>query len=1223
MHVGHTEETPIILDPTVEELWSSRALLIVLLLLILSFWVSYYLKVRRIRSIHETIVALFAGMAVGLLVRLAPGNVVQDMISFKSTILLNVLLPPIILNSGYQLKQENFFRNFGVILTFAFAGTFISAVVLGVIVYLYSLLGLEGLSLTIIECLLFGSTLSATDPVTILAIFNALNVDPKLYSIIFGESILNDAVAIVMFETLSQFHGEKIHVLSFFHGTGIFLLTFCISMALGVIFGLSCSLMLKHSELGRYTEIESCLVFLIAYTSYFFSNALTMSGIVSLLFCGITLKHYAYHNMSQRTQRTSRYMFGILAQLSENFIFIYLGLSLFTQTKLVYKPMFILVTAFAVCVARYCAVFPISKVINMTFKARGQRSDELPHSYQMMLFWAGLRGAVGVALAVGMKGENAIALRTTVLVCVVLTVVVFGGTIGRMIEILGIRTGVEEEDDSSDEEGGYQLAGGEVDVESRPNSRSKRRSGKFTMPMDLDRDRAEGTISPADSPYRDRDNQGRVRSRPTTPGGGKVRGGGLMHSTSSSSVTGHGESSETSEDSDPDVLPAATDASGVTEKEGDLTRVWRDGQWFTVLDERYLLPVFSNATASRRQASKKALLRAKRHSFAVDATGHHHDDAFESGEPPSASVPGSPYLNSAQSKSHREFTGSFSDIISSLVSSGPSPLPSPSAHKRRGSNDDDEMAVGGSTIDLNLTALGHEGRPGVRPRGSISGVSAASGTTTASPQLGGAGQPVLAFGGPNATKRQTVARTTGFVAAFLAIGAPIIYVSYCETVRHAELRRRRARFELRRDARRAKRVSIVAIEEPTPDGASGADTVPPADSGISSEEEEEAGEEEKQDLRDLFASLSVGGRYANPFPEWREQVGAWEWLAWKLFVQPCTGRFMWDGGVPASASDLAESLPIEVPSYDILFGAAPASESGGSQDEPRAMTDSWDHLSQPALSDPNSLSSSTEALLPPSPSTSSNPSHPSSHQRAIRIGSDVTLTWLGQSTSFVQLDGVGILTDPVFTFKTLDSFLAPPRLCPCPCALSDLLSIQVVLVSHSHLDHISPEVPRALGSTVDWVVPRGMRPWFRSLGVSDDKIHDLDWWESVQLDSLWCSYVVKGIKDSYFHCGDTGFSEGLFHAIGRIFPGITLATLPIGAYSPRWHLAPVHMSPDDAVKAHKSIGAKLSVGVHHSTWCLSDEHYLAPPLDLAIARKEHGLQETDFCVVPQGRTLVL
>ena len=81
-----------------------------------------------------------------------------------------------------------------------------------------------------------------------------------------------------MFETLSQFHGEKVHLLSFFHGVGIFLLVFLTSMALGVIFGLACSLMLKHSSLSHFPATESCLVTLIAYTSYFFSNGLTMSG---------------------------------------------------------------------------------------------------------------------------------------------------------------------------------------------------------------------------------------------------------------------------------------------------------------------------------------------------------------------------------------------------------------------------------------------------------------------------------------------------------------------------------------------------------------------------------------------------------------------------------------------------------------------------------------------------------------------------------------------------------------------------------------------------------------------------------------------------------------------------------------------------------------------------------------------------------------------------------
>ncbi|SCV73124.1 BQ2448_7049 [Microbotryum intermedium] len=791
------------LDPETEELWSSRALLLVLLLLILSFWVSYYLKIRRIRSIHETIVAMFAGMCVGLLVRLAPGNVIQTMISFKSTILLNVLLPPIILNSGYQLKQENFFRNFGVIITFAFAGTFISAVVLGVIVYIYSLLGLEGLSLNIIECLQFGSTLSATDPVTILAIFNALHVDPKLYSVIFGESILNDAVAIVMFETLSQFHGEKIHVLSFFHGVGIFLLTFCVSMLLGVIFGLACSLMLKHSELGtfrrswgnlssvsadsssfeptgRYTEIESCLVFLIAYTSYFFSNAVTMSGIVSLLFCGITLKHYAYHNMSHRTQRTSRYMFGSLAQLSENFIFIYLGLSLFTQTQLVYKPMFILVTAFAVCIARYCAVFPISKGINVFFKARGNRADELPHSYQMMLFWAGLRGAVGVALAEGMKGPNAIALRTTVLVSVVLTVVVFGGTIGRMIEILGIRTGVEDDDpESSDDEGGavYAVTNGEGDIEgSRSAAGGSKAAGagshkvRSCLPTNAKfggnghggRSGGEqGALSTMDSPYNDRMALRSLSS--VTPPSSVPRMGTLYpHGTFKGPISPSHSSRDSGSDSDGDVLPSVSKAgaggtAAAAAGEGNNTRVWRDGQWFTVLDERYLLPVFSNATASRRQANKKAILREKRKSL-VPVDGM--DDYSEEGNV-SPSQPGSPHLVSSSARSGgaldklryqapADFTGSFSDILTSLVSPASATFP---VNKRRASFSEGEGKERGlyhppqsahhSTITLGTTSSSRTSAP-MRPRvtGSVSGASVSDPTSTAraiSPANGGGG----------------------------------------------------------------------------------------------------------------------------------------------------------------------------------------------------------------------------------------------------------------------------------------------------------------------------------------------------------------------------------------------------------------------------------------------------------------------------------------------------
>lgn len=322
--------------------------------------------------------------------------------------------------------------------------------------FLWSFVPLEGFNISFVEAISVGATLSATDPVTILAIFNTYKVDPKLYTLIFGESILNDAVAIVMFETAQQFHGQT-SVMSLIEGIGMFFLVFSVSLIIGILVGIGTALLLKHTYIRRFPRIESCFILLVAYASYLFSNGCHMSGIVSLLFCGITLKHYAYYNMSRRTQLTTKYLFQVLAQLSENFIFIYLGLSLFTEKTLVFHPVFILVTVIGICVARWTAVFPLSRLINWIIRTRATRrgrptnGDEIPHSYQAMLFWAGLRGAVGVALAASLEGENGSRLRATVLVVVVLTVIIFGGTTARMLEILGIRTGVVEEIDSDDE----------------------------------------------------------------------------------------------------------------------------------------------------------------------------------------------------------------------------------------------------------------------------------------------------------------------------------------------------------------------------------------------------------------------------------------------------------------------------------------------------------------------------------------------------------------------------------------------------------------------------------------------------------------------------------------------------------------------------------------------------------------------------------------------------
>jgi sodium/hydrogen exchanger-like protein 6/7 len=445
-------------DSAEKELLSAWAIFISLMLLITAFFTSYMLQMKKITAIHETVISILAGMTVGLALLVTQGESIRSLIQFNYQIFFNMLLPPIILSSGYELHQANFFRNLSTILIFAFAGTFLSAVVIGLILWSTTLLP-GSLDLSFVEAISVGATLSATDPVTILAIFNAYKVDPKLYTIIFGESILNDAIAIVIFETAQKYNKQEASsygILSFFEGTGIFLLVFFGSLLIGVLVGVGTALLLKFTYVRRVPKIESCLVVLIAYATYFFSHGVHLSGIVSLLFCGITLKHYAYFNMSRRTQLTTKYLFQVMSQLSENFIFIYLGLALFTDPSLSFQPPLIIITTFAVCAARWVAVFPLSKAINWFHKYRARRQglevgDELPYNYQAMLFWAGLRGAVGVALAALLQGENSYPLKATVLVVVVLTVIIFGGTTARMLEILGIRTGVVDEIDSDDE----------------------------------------------------------------------------------------------------------------------------------------------------------------------------------------------------------------------------------------------------------------------------------------------------------------------------------------------------------------------------------------------------------------------------------------------------------------------------------------------------------------------------------------------------------------------------------------------------------------------------------------------------------------------------------------------------------------------------------------------------------------------------------------------------
>lgn len=207
--------------------------------------------------------------------------------------------------------------------------------------------------------------------------------------------------------------------------------------------------------------------------------------------------------MSRRTQLTTKYVFQIMSQLTENFIFIYLGLTLFTGEALYFRPLFILLTVIGICISRWCAVFPLSRAINWFIRYRAKRrgkeaADELPQSYQVMIFWAGLRGAVGVALAASLDGQNSPTLQATVLVVVVLTVIIFGGTTARMLEIMGIRTGVVDEIDSDDE---FDIETATNGTYYKSNAVGHRPSRNDNMPHSNTSGRSNGTRNETYSSY--------------------------------------------------------------------------------------------------------------------------------------------------------------------------------------------------------------------------------------------------------------------------------------------------------------------------------------------------------------------------------------------------------------------------------------------------------------------------------------------------------------------------------------------------------------------------------------------------------------------------------------------------------------------------------------------------------------------------------------------------
>jgi L-ascorbate metabolism protein UlaG (beta-lactamase superfamily) len=252
-------------------------------------------------------------------------------------------------------------------------------------------------------------------------------------------------------------------------------------------------------------------------------------------------------------------------------------------------------------------------------------------------------------------------------------------------------------------------------------------------------------------------------------------------------------------------------------------------------------------------------------------------------------------------------------------------------------------------------------------------------------------------------------------------------------------------------------------------------------------------------------------------------------------------------------------------------------------------------------------------------------------QRAPSAGEPARLTWIGHASWLVQLDGVSLLIDPVFSDRIGPGVkrFVPPALTP-----EQLPRIDAQLVSHNHRDHLDLPSLRAVGSPI--IAGLGLTPFFAK---SELACSELDWWGETRVGAvtirfvpsqhwsrrglndenatLWGGFVIEGSSARVYHSGDTAYFDG-FSEIGRRSGQLDAALLPIGAYEPAWFMNKQHMNPEQAVRAFTDLGARHFVAMHFGTFKLTDEPLDEPAKRLASEWQRRALAPAACHVLPIG-----
>ncbi|XP_009324566.1 PREDICTED: sodium/hydrogen exchanger 4 [Pygoscelis adeliae] len=397
--------------------------------------IGFHIYHRLPRLMPESCILIAIGALVGAIIFASDHKSPPVM---NTSIYFLYLLPPIVLEEGYFMPTRPFFENFGSILWWSVLGSLLNS--FGIGLSLYGVCQIEAFSLTdlnLLQNLLFGSMISAVDPVAALVVFEEASVNEQLYMMIFGESLLNDGITVVLYNILiafTQMHRyEEIESIDVFAGFARFFVVGLGGVLFGIVFGFVSALMTRFTH--NVSAIEPLLVFMFSYLSYLSAETLYISGILAMTACAVTMKKYVEENVSQNSYTTIKYFMKMLSSVSETLIFVFMGVSTVGKNH-EWNWAFICFTLFFCLVWRTLSVFALFYISNKF------RTYPFTFKDQLIISYSGLRGASSFSLAfllpVNLFPRKKLFITAT-LVVIYFTVFIQGITIGPLVRYLDVK----------------------------------------------------------------------------------------------------------------------------------------------------------------------------------------------------------------------------------------------------------------------------------------------------------------------------------------------------------------------------------------------------------------------------------------------------------------------------------------------------------------------------------------------------------------------------------------------------------------------------------------------------------------------------------------------------------------------------------------------------------------------------------------------------------------